>query len=130
MKRPAKSVASPMGDLILISLRFCLPVGLALGWLTARGVEPMRRDCALVAVFLATNLWFWADAGVVVAALSEAVFPVVGMGCDSASKRYQPWLYAGSDDFCLCAQCQSMGSPVSLEQERSKAGPHQPLELL
>lgn len=47
MKRPAILVVSPMGGLILISLRFFLPVGLAPGWLTARGIELMQRDWLL-----------------------------------------------------------------------------------
>lgn len=79
MKRPAKSVASLMGGLILICLRCSLPVGLAPGWLTARGIEPMQRDCILVALFWAANLWFWADTGVAVAALPQVVVPRVGI---------------------------------------------------
>lgn len=45
MKRPAKSVASQMGDLILICLRFSQAVWLALGWLTASEVELRQRGC-------------------------------------------------------------------------------------
>lgn len=41
MKRLVKSVASLMGGLIPISCRFSLPVGLALGWPTAREIELM-----------------------------------------------------------------------------------------
>lgn len=45
MKRPAKSVASQMGDLILICLRFSQAVWLALGWLRASEVELRQRGC-------------------------------------------------------------------------------------
>lgn len=39
----------------------------------------MQRHCLLTALFWATNLWFWADTGVAVAALPEIVVPVVGV---------------------------------------------------
>lgn len=39
----------------------------------------MQRHCLLTALFWATNLWFWADTGVAVAALPEVVVPVVGV---------------------------------------------------
>lgn len=61
------------------NLRFSLPVGLAPTWLTARGIEPMQRHCLFTALFWATNLWFWADAGVAVAAVPEVVVLVVEM---------------------------------------------------
>lgn len=61
------------------SLRFSVPVRLSPSWLTARGTEPMQRHCLLTALFWATNLWFWADTGVAVAALPEVVVPVVGV---------------------------------------------------
>lgn len=39
----------------------------------------MQRHCILTALFWATNLWFWADTGMAVAALPEVVVSVVGV---------------------------------------------------
>lgn len=39
----------------------------------------MQRDCLFIALFWATNLWFWADTGVAVPALPEVVVLVVAI---------------------------------------------------
>lgn len=38
----------------------------------------MQRHCLFTALFWASNLWFWADTGVAIAALPEVVVPVEG----------------------------------------------------
>lgn len=90
------------------SLRFSLPVGLAPSWLTARGLEHMQRHCLLTALFWTTNLWFWADTGVAVAALPEVVVPLVGVAKWDVNLLPSPFSHA-----LMLAQTMSATVPIA-----------------
>lgn len=76
------------------------------------GWQPERLNwCHLMASFWATNLWFWADNQGGGCSSAWGYCPCSGngqMGCEPASKLFQPWPDAISDDFHHYAQCQGI----------------------